>query len=84
MGAPVSSSRFDDRFLAGSPHCRQWLSALFQDATENIERDLRRTHDGLREDGSQYVVGYLLAHTGLPPDEQTALVARILGQKCRI
>lgn len=71
-------------FLAGTPHSRQWLSALFSEAVGAAEKDVQRTHDGLGRDASQYVIAYLLAHTGLSENEQTALVARILGQNCRI
>jgi hypothetical protein len=77
-------------YLTGTPLSRQWLAALFVEAVAAADRDCRRnpgglgSHDEIGRDASQYVIAYLLAHTGLADDEQTALVARILGQHCRI
>lgn len=70
----------DPSYLAGSPSARKWLAALFAEAVEAADREcqpMRSTdYDGL--DMSQYVLGYLLARTGLPEEEQNAIVSHIL------
>lgn len=82
MGPTVNEN---PRFLNGTPLSRRWLGVLLRMAVEQAERDMgARLPCGMAHDRGQYVLGYLVAHTDLSDHEQTALIARILGQDCRI